>query len=173
MSHALFAGKKTIHWNDHPSFDQYICYYKEQALLEKQRTEKPLTECQHSVAKRYGYKDWQSFNYYLKTLHNKLEKIELESNEWGYLCDSFNGHAVLLNMHQGTLHQSVVDNDIYNNLGHKWFNEFSEINEDKGYYKASPAMKKFIEKIKALTEQQETAVIQKALCFWRHGFYPS
>lgn len=157
------------HFHLVPSFDDCIAPYKGAARDLEQYPK--LTDKQHFVAKLFGFRDWQSFQHHLKEIHDELALIDLNNSEWGYIFDVLNGTAI-------TLHETVsnrllveiVDSDVYEGLGAKWFGIFSKVSEDEDTYTPSEPMRAFIHKIQALTPRQSQAVALKGLCFWRRTF---
>ena len=122
----------------------------------------------------YGYSEgWQSFQFYIKTLHEELLHIDFTDDEWGFLFDVTNGWGVCIRSDLVHLRMQVVDGDRYEYLSGKWFEDQSKVwEDDEGeHYEPSKTMLVFIEKINALNEKQQTAVIFKALTFWQATFW--
>lgn len=129
-----------------------------------------LTDKQHHIAKMYGFDDWQSFQYRLRSLHDELLRIDLTADEWGYMFDLINGWAVTIGEAADGLSLSVVDGDIYSGYGAKWFGVFSKIDHDDERYEPSEPMMLLLKKIEVMTAEQRTAVVLKGLTFWNRSF---
>lgn len=149
-----------------PSFESIISLYKSVA---EEMPESKLTEKQHRLARLYNFKDWQSFQYEIKKLHTELSNIDLNQKEWGFIFDSINGSIITMDDYNLDLDARIVDSDIYDSLGSKWFDVIS-IGSDDGGYKPSEPMMLFIQKVRSMSDTQKKAILLKALAFWERTF---
>jgi len=159
----LFKHRDSFHVV--PSFDELVEPYKIIARDEK-TPEKKLTDCQHKIAGYYSFKDWQSLTYWIKTIRQTLETIDLTCNEWGYVFDLCNGWLVTKTDGAESLMLSVIDSDRYDALSGKWFDDFSKSDHMTDEYQPSKTMKSFIEKLQKYSDEQMKAIIFKGMAYW-------
>jgi len=153
-----------------PTYDQYIQPIKNVAKEHKLDTDGKLTQSQDFVAKKYGKDNWQSLTYWLKQRYKECQDLSLSTKEWGYIYDLTNSWGVELHRTDKIkLYFQIMDADIYENYGLKWFGESSPL-RDLDDYEPSPEMMSLLNKIIALTEDQAKALLLKALAFWGKTF---
>ena len=153
-----------------PTYDQYVHPIKIVAREHQRAIDGKLTQSQDLIAKKYGKDNWQSLTYWLKQRYNECQDLSLSSKEWGYIYDLTNSWGVELHRTDKIkLYFQIMDADIYENYGLKWFGESSPL-RDPDDYEPSPDMMRFLIKIEALTEDQAKALLLKALAFWGKTF---
>ena len=151
------------------TFDKFIYPYKQEA--KDSQGDLPLTESQHVKAREYGFKDWQSFSYYLKTLYESAPS--LSKVEWMYVFDICNGWAITQDTNNPELLVAIVDGDRYDAFGAKWFGELSKYDGITEEYIAGKSLLEFYQKIKQLSDLQTKAILAVSCSWWKKTLLPS
>lgn len=147
-----------------PSYDDLI---KPLRIIAKHNDTKPLTEAQHDLAKRFGFKDWQSLTYWFKCALTNLGTVDLSEGEWGYIYDICNGWLVSIERWDDrSLLVQVIDSDRYECLSGKWLGEQSFADNYTEEFRPSKPMRKFIDKLQSYSKDQTMAITLKGMCFW-------
>jgi len=151
-----------------PSLHQFLEPYKIAAKALKHELGISLTDAQHRIARQCGYDDWQTFNYFFKSLADL--DLGISRQEWLYFAEMINGLWLRDNFPFTTdyLKYNVVESDIWDSLGVNRFGHdaLSVCDDETGEYRPSKPMKAFLEKITYFSDLQSQAIFFTCLMFW-------
>jgi hypothetical protein len=149
-----------------PSLRQFLAPYKIASKALKRELGISLTDAQHRIAKSCGYDDWQSFNYFFKSLADL--DLGLSRQEWLYFAEMLNGLWLQDHFPFTTdfLRFNVIESDIWSALGATRFQVLSEYNKETGEYHPSDRMKELIAKITKFSDVESQSVLFTCLMFW-------